>query len=143
MFLTTSSTPLTRWWAGKKGLVVSAVREAKRKIARYQDLNRQRLDYPDIFAFSPDNDIPESPLRWVKCKKIDLAEVLYALFLDRALSAPNGLIPDFNKLIGIVGKFLNLDIGESADLARRIRGREDPAKYLHRLADLILKEAAE
>ena len=40
-----------RHWAGKKGLIRRYLLKAKSKIEKYQALNKQRPEKPDLFTF--------------------------------------------------------------------------------------------
>ena len=68
---------------------------------------------------------------------MDLAELLLALNHARVLLTPDGLIPTYTDIIAIFGKFFNSNIGESANLSRRIRERDEKSKFLDQLTKII------
>lgn len=115
---------------------MTILREAKRKIRQYLRVNEKRLDYPEIFSFEQPGDTPNKPFRWVK-SKTDLAELLLALNADRAFRTPDGMIPTYTQLLSGFGEFLDMNIGESGNMSRRVRERDEKAKYLSLLVHTV------
>lgn len=99
-------------------------------------MNLRRLEKPDLFTFSLPDATPESPLRW-GVNKMDLAELLLALNHARVLRTPDGLIPTYTDIIAAFGRFFNMNIGEAANLSRRIRERDEKSKFLDSLTKII------
>ena len=96
----------------------------------------KRLDKPDLFTFSLKNPTPDSPLRWA-LTKMDLAELLLALSHARVLRTPAGLIPTFTDIVAIIGRFFDMNIGDAANMSRRIRERDEKSKFLASLVKII------
>ena len=96
----------------------------------------KRLDKPDLFTFSLKNPTPDSPLRWA-LTKMDLAELLLALSHARVLRPPDGLIPTFTDIISVFSRFFDMNIGEAANMSRRIRERDDKSKFLSTLVQIL------
>jgi len=94
------------------------------------------LDYPDIFSFEQQGLSPNKPFRWAK-SKTDLAELLLALNQDRAFRTPDGMIPTYTELLSGFGEFLEISIGESGNMSRRVREREERTKYLSQLVRTV------
>ncbi len=115
---------------------MTILREAKRKIRQYLRANEKRLDYPEIFSFDQPGATPQKPFRWVK-SKTDLAELLLALNADRAFRTPDGMIPTYTQLLSGFGEFLDMNIGESGNMSRRVRERDEKAKYLSLLVHTV------
>jgi len=68
---------------------------------------------------------------------MDLAELLLALCHSRALLTPNGLIPTYTDIVAIFGRFFNTNIGEAANLSRRVRERDEKSKFLSELVKTL------
>lgn len=95
--------------ARKKGLIHDEVVRMAKKIEKYQSLNRERIDHLDLFAFKEQRE-PTFPLRWVH-KNIDLAEVLLALYNDRALMKTDGMLPTYTEIIDTFSDLFDKRIG--------------------------------
>ena len=99
-------------------------------------MNLRRLEKPDLFTFSLPDATPESPLRW-GVNKMDLAELLLALNHARVLRTPDGLIPTFTDIVAIIGRFFDMNIGDAANMSRRIRERDEKTKFLSTLVQIL------
>ena len=106
------------------------------KISKYMEFNEKRLEHPDLFTFEVPATPPAFPFRWTK-NKVDLCEILLALYHSRALMTPDGMYPTYTDLVEAAGSLFEMSLGESADMARKVRERGDRAKFLHTLSNIL------
>ena len=101
------------------------------------------LSEPELW-YGPDEEPGEkspsitSNLRW-NCRKVDLGEVLVGLYNARAFASPDGQIPTFAEVVSQVEQMLDISLGESADLARKVRNRSQQATFLQSLIEALPK----